>query len=284
MNNGLLYLGGLLTVILAALFGVPYFVDWNGYRGVFEEEASKVLSRDVRVGGAVNVRFLPTPYVRFEKVRIADPTGQTGEAFMRADSFTMRLAVAPLLRGALEANEIELSRPVLSLALDSEGSGNWASLQLKPAELPFIPQNVALHSVRFIDGAISLYGPDGQAITRVEKLNGELAAETLKGPFKFAGRATWSGEERDIKFSTASPDADGVIKLKTNLRGLVSANSYAFDGALANLSIKPRFTGEVTAKLGLPKLESAEGDAAASGHAGFRPQGADRRRYIGRDV
>ena len=85
MNNGLLYLGGLLAVILAALFGVPYFVDWNGYRGVFEEEASKVLSRDVRVGGAVNVRFLPTPYVRFEKVRIADPTGQTGEAFMRAD-------------------------------------------------------------------------------------------------------------------------------------------------------------------------------------------------------
>ena len=39
MNNGLLYLGGLLTVILAALFGVPYFVDWNGYRGVFDRFA-----------------------------------------------------------------------------------------------------------------------------------------------------------------------------------------------------------------------------------------------------
>ena len=264
MNNGLLYLGGLLTVVLAALFGVPYFVDWNGYRGVFEEEASKVLSRDVRVGGAVNVRFLPTPYVRFEKVRIADPTGQTGEAFMRADSFTMRLAVAPLLRGALEAKEIELSRPVLALAFDNDGSGNWASLQLKPAELPFIPQNVALHSVRFIDGAVSLYGPDGQPVTRIEKLNGELAAETLKGPFKFAGRATWSGEERDIKLVTASPDGDGTVKLKSNVRGLVSSNSYAFDGKLENLSSKPRFSGEVTAKLGLPKLENAPGDAAAS--------------------
>ncbi len=269
MNNGLLYIGGLLAVVLAALFGVPYFVDWNGYRGVFEEEASKVLGRDVRVGGAVNVRFLPTPYVRFEKVRIADPTGQTGEAFMRADSFTMRLAVAPLLRGALEANEIELSRPVLSLALDSEGSGNWASLQLKPAELPFIPQNVALHSVRFVDGAVSLYGPDGQAITRIENVNGELAAETLKGPFKFAGRGSWSGEERDIKFVTTSPDADGGIKLKSNLRGVLTANSYAFDGTLANLSGKPRFMGDVTAKLGLPKLESAEGEAAGSVLPGF---------------
>ena len=73
MNNALLYFGGLLVVVFAALFAVPLVVDWNGYRGVFEEEASKVLGRDVRVGGAVNVRFLPTPYVRFEKVRLADP-------------------------------------------------------------------------------------------------------------------------------------------------------------------------------------------------------------------
>ncbi len=269
MNNGLLYLGGLLTVVLAALFGVPYFVDWNGYRGAFEEEASKVLSRDVRVGGAVNVRFLPTPYVRFEKVRIADPTGQTGEAFMRAESFTMRLAVAPLLRGALEANEIELTRPVLSLALDSEGGGNWSSLQLKPAELPFIPQNVALHSVRFIDGAVSIYGPDGQAITRIEKLNGELAAETLKGPFKFAGRATWSGEVRDIKFTTSSPDANGAVKLKSNLRELTTANTYAFDGAVENISGKPRVTGDLTAKLGLPKLDGADAALAIEGMPGF---------------
>ncbi|MEQ1716394.1 MAG: AsmA family protein, partial [Hyphomicrobium sp.] len=111
MNNGLLYLGSLMAFVLAALFGVPYFIDWNGYRGVFEEEASKVLGRDVRVGGAVNVRFLPTPFVRFEKVRLSDVTGQTGEPFLRAESFTMRLAVSPLLRGAFEANEIELNKP-----------------------------------------------------------------------------------------------------------------------------------------------------------------------------
>ena len=61
MNNALLYIGGFFVVVLTALFAVPLFIDWNGYRGVFEEEASKVLGRDVRVGGEVNVRFLPTP-------------------------------------------------------------------------------------------------------------------------------------------------------------------------------------------------------------------------------
>ena len=101
MNNGLLFFAGLLVLVLSALFAVPSFVDWNGYRGVFEEEASKVLGRDVRVGGAVNLRFLPAPYVQFDKVRIANVTGQTGEPFVRADSFKMWLSASALLRGDL---------------------------------------------------------------------------------------------------------------------------------------------------------------------------------------
>ena len=56
MSNGLLYIAGLISLALAALFAVPYFVDWNGYRGVFEEEATRILGREVRVGGNVNVR------------------------------------------------------------------------------------------------------------------------------------------------------------------------------------------------------------------------------------
>ena len=125
MSNGLLYIAGLISLALAALFAVPYFVDWNGYRGVFEEEATRILGRDVRVGGDVNVRLLPAPYVSFEKLRIADPTGITGEPFFRADSFTMRLSVPPLLKGIIEANEIVLEKPVLRLAFDAEGGGNW---------------------------------------------------------------------------------------------------------------------------------------------------------------
>ncbi|MEQ1710277.1 MAG: AsmA family protein, partial [Hyphomicrobium sp.] len=133
MNHALLFIGGLLVAVLSALFAVPHFVDWNGYRGVFEEEASRVLGREVRVGGAVNVRLLPTPYVRFEKVRVADAgcatrafgtTCGTGEPFFRADAFTLRLSVPPLLRGVLEANEIDWKRPRLILSATAEGRGS----------------------------------------------------------------------------------------------------------------------------------------------------------------
>ena len=251
MNNALLYLGGLLAVVFAALFAVPHFVDWNGYRGVFEEEASKVLGRDVRVGGAVNVQFLPTPYVRFEKVRLADPTGQTGEPFVRADSFTMRLSGPALLRGVLEANEIELQRPVLTLALDGKGGGNWSSVEIKPGALPFVPQDVALHSVKIVDGAVALFNAESQAIGRAEAVNGEFSADALKGPFKFKGQANWSGEARDIKFATTVPEASGAFHVKASVRATKSASTYMLDGRVEDLSGTPHLTGELTGKLPL---------------------------------
>jgi uncharacterized protein involved in outer membrane biogenesis len=101
MNNALLYLGGILITALAVLFAAPRFVDWNSYRGIFEEEASRILGREVRVGGAVNVRLLPAPFVSFEKLRIADVGDGGGNSIIRVESFTMWLSVPPLLRGVL---------------------------------------------------------------------------------------------------------------------------------------------------------------------------------------
>ena len=263
MNNALLFIGGLLVVTLAALFAVPHFVDWNGYRGVFEEEASKVLGRDVRVGGDVNVRFLPTPYVRFEKVRLADPTGQTGEPFVRAESFTMRLSGPALLRGVLEANEIELDRPELTLALDNAGGGNWSTVQIKAGELPFVPQNVALHSVKIIDGAVAFYNAEAQQMARAEAIKGEFSAEALNGPFKFKGEALWGGEVRDIKFATTTPAAGGPFQLKATMRGTKSGTSYAIDTVVADLSSKPSIKGSLTGKIPLQALPTVTGEKPA---------------------
>lgn len=249
MNNGLLFLGGLLALVLGALFGVPYAVDWNGYRGVFEEEASKVLGRDVRVGGDVAVRFLPTPFVRFEKVRLADTMGQTGEPFLRAESFTMRLAISPLLRGEFEATDIELLEPVLSLVPDAGGGGNWASFELKPGALPFVPQNVMLHAVRLVDGIIAVHRPDGQDMTRIDGINGELSAETLKGPFRFKGTGVVAGATRDIKFATLVPEPSGAVRFKGSMHAEAGKNSYLFDGLIEDIATKPRVTGELTGKI-----------------------------------
>ncbi|WP_045837314.1 AsmA family protein [Hyphomicrobium sp. 99] len=256
MNNGLLYFGGLLVVVLAALFAVPNFVDWNGYRGVFEEEASKVLGRDVRVGGSVNLKLLPVPYVRFEKVRIANLTGQTGEPFVRAESFTMWLSGPALLRGVLEASQIELDKPVLTLVADDKGGGNWTNIELKPGDMPFVPHDVALRSVRLTDGAISIYNAAAERVASLDGIDGELSADGLKGPFRFKGLVSWAGADHDVKFATDIPEPDGTFALKVSARGDSSPTVYMLDGRVSDLSNKPIFKGKWTGKLAIPGSET----------------------------
>ena len=61
MSNFLVAIAVVLITVIGALFAVPYFVDWNGYRGAFEEEATRLLGREVRVGGAVNLHPAADP-------------------------------------------------------------------------------------------------------------------------------------------------------------------------------------------------------------------------------
>jgi uncharacterized protein involved in outer membrane biogenesis len=264
MSNGLLYIAGLVALALAALFAVPSFIDWNGYRGVFEEEATRILGREVRVGGNVNVRLLPAPFVRFDKLRIADTSTATGEPFFRADSFTMRLSVPPLLKGIIEANEIELKRPVLRLAVDSQGGGNWRSLSITPGTLPFVPADVTLQSVRIEDGVVALHGPKGIGFAELKGLNGELKAESIEGPFSFKGTAKWQDTDQELRFGTSPADLEGGIRFKATVRGAELGNTYTVDGRVTDLKGRPRIDGEVTAKL---ELDASQMPQTAAGQA-----------------
>lgn len=264
MNNALTVIGALLIAALAALFAVPYFIDWNGYRGVFEEEASRVLGRDVRVGGKVNVRLLPSPYVRFEKVRIADTTGLTGEPIFRADNFTMWLSVPPLLKGVLEAKQVELKRPVLSLAVDAAGKGNWSSLRLTTGSLPFVPANVTLQAMRITEGVISIQRANGGGLAELADIEGELESDALQGPYRFKGTANWHGAAREIRLATAAPDADGTLRFKSVVRVPATANTYTLEGRVSDLQERPRVEADLGAKIGI----ALGGDAASKAEPG----------------
>jgi uncharacterized protein involved in outer membrane biogenesis len=265
MNNALLYLGGILITVLAILFAVPRFVDWNSYRGIFEEEATRILGREVRVGGAVNVRLLPAPYVSFERLRIADVGDDGGNSIIRVESFTMWLSVPPLLRGVLEAHRVELRRPVVNLATNAEGSGNWRTLALTPGSLSFVPKDVALQSVQIHDGAVVFSAQEHGELTRFDDINGELNAEALEGPFKFKGRVNWGGAPRQVKIATAKLDPNGELRFKAAVDVTGSSNSYMLDGRLSDLKDKPTLDGDLTAKLVLTPGEPADdtGEALA---------------------
>ncbi|MBO0765261.1 MAG: AsmA family protein, partial [Hyphomicrobiaceae bacterium] len=249
MNNLLIAIAVFVITVVGALFAVPYFIDWNSYRSAFEEEARNVIGREVQVDGDVTLNLLPTPYLRVEKVRIADTSATLTEHFFKAESLSMKLSIAPLLRGVVEANEIEFQRPVLRVALDAAGGWNWQGFAQALRSTGYMPANVTLTSLKVVDGVLALHGPDGVERTRLDGVNGELSAPALDGPYTFRGTFTSAGATREVRIGTGVPEADGKVPLRVSLRLLDTGASYVLDARAVDLMSKTRIEGDLTARL-----------------------------------
>ena len=274
MNSFLLFLGGLVVLALSALFAAPYFVDWNDYRDVFEAQASKLIGRNVDVGGDVSLTLLPAPVLRFETINVADAEGKFETPLAAARSFTVWLSVPPLLRGTIEARSVEIDQPVLNLRIAKDGSGNWSNIGGEAADLPFIPKEVALSSVEVSGATINLWRGDKKEPTSfVDNLNGELTARSLQGPYKFIGDYSQGDKRREVRFSTGRKEENGDFRLNASIRSPEVKETYSIDGNVRGFGAAPVFKGKFLARLAdieaTAEGEDAKKDSQEQGAAPF---------------
>lgn len=262
MTRTLLILGTLLAAILIALFAVPAVIDWNNYRNSFEQQASRLLGREVRVGGNVTLRLLPAPYVSVENVRIADASGRFNTALLRVKTFTLWLSITPLLSGTIEARQIELEDPEIRLSVGPDGRGNWVGLGAGDAALPFGPKDVAFNAIDIRNGRIAFYSAKDEELLRLDEVTGELSAPALTGPYRFHGDVKIQGAPRTVRVSTGPLNDPAGIRVKSTVEIPDSPDSYSFDGLVTGIEQTPRLEGAVEARIAY--LDVPKTDAGAS--------------------
>lgn len=265
MRRALVFLGVLVALLLGTSFVAPIMIDWDRYRGAIEEEASRLAGREVRIGGRVNVRLLPVPYVHIERLRVADTTAAIGEPLFKAESLTMWLALSPLLGGSIEARRVELSGPVINLVLDENGSGNWTSIA-RPSDAAATPARIAMEDIRIADGSLVIRAPGGAVRTQFSQVAGTISAAALEGPYRVAltyaengpaGAApTGDKEQRELRLSTARQDPDGSIRFKGSVRTTDRNQSWAIDGTAHDILSRVRVDGSLTARIPYTKPDA----------------------------
>ena len=107
----------LILALVAALVG-PHFVDWTQYRATFEREATRLAGQPVRIGGAIDVRLLPTPSLQLGRVEI----GSAAQPQAKVQEIYAELALGALMRGNVRAAELRIASPEVSLSLAANGS------------------------------------------------------------------------------------------------------------------------------------------------------------------
>jgi len=275
MRRVLLILGVLVVAVLAGLFIVPATIDWDRYRGSIEEEASRLAGREVRIGGRINVRLLPVPYIHIERLRVADTTAAIGEPLFKAEAVTVLLALSPLLSGTIEARRVDLDEPVLNLVLDENGSGNWASLAGSGGEAG-LPGRVSFEDIGISNGALVIREARGSVKSEFRKITGTISASALEGPYRISlnyapaprpaadGRAAQAAPElRELRLSTARRDPDGGVRFKGTVRVPARGQNWAIDAMAHDLLGRVRVEGNLTARTPFVRTDPAARGGAA---------------------
>ncbi|MGK2922429.1 MAG: AsmA family protein [Methyloceanibacter sp.] len=248
MNSLLLTLTALLILVLSALFAAPLFIDWNDYRPAFEEQASKLLGREVKVGGEVHLIVLPAPQLKFDDIRVANEDGSLEKPFLEAKSLEAKIDVGSLLTGAVEAHQLTIVDPILRLELKAGGTGNWGDVGRPGVPVPFAPKDVLLDSVRVSGGTIEIV-KDGVLKFVFNDIDGEASATSLSGPYKVSAEYDYEGRRQSIRFSTGAMDQMGQFRLKAALRDPDRSTTYQFDGAVTGLGATPAYDGTVLMRM-----------------------------------
>ncbi len=251
------FLGSLLVIALLAALFAPPFIDWNQYKSRFENEASRVLGMPVIVDGDASVRLLPLPSFTFTDMKM----GQTsdGVPLLKAESFTMNVELAPLMKGEVVIVDVQLQKPVFDARLDKNGNIEWPQIKQR-ARIDINRDDVALENVGIEGGVVRFRDERFNREFLVRNINANASARTLAGPWRAQGTLTYKNEKARMRLSTGRwQESQSVsIKLFTELQS--QPYDLFFDGPLKVVDGVPGISGIVTVKPMTP--QSAE-DAIA---------------------
>src|SRR4051812_23915282 len=174
----------IILALVAALVG-PHFVDWTQYRASFESEATRLVGTPVRIGGAIDVRILPTPSVSLRRVEI----GSAAQPQAKVREIYAELALGALMRGSVRASELRVAGTEIALNLASNGR-----VDLPPVRLGFDPDQFVIDKIAIEDAGIALRDAASGANLALEGFwfRGDL--RSLLGPAKGEGGFTAAGE------------------------------------------------------------------------------------------
>lgn len=196
---------GLVTLLVLLLGGawlVPPWLDWSRYRDDVAALASDVLGHAVRIDGAITLRILPQPLLVAERISVADGAGADGTS-ITASQLRLRVALAPLLAGRVDARELVLRGADIRLP--------WP---LDPSALALrTPSWLSALSARIEGGRLRV----GEVV--VTGLEATLATNDVSGSFHSAGRAQGGGRDWVFTARVSRPGGDGAVGLDMTLDG-----------------------------------------------------------------
>lgn len=301
----------LLILIAAAVLIGPSLVDWNKYKPQIIEQAKSAAGYDVAIDGDISLSVLPVPQLKIEGLKVGAPRGsQPNLLTMKQANVSVNLF--PLISGEISIDTVRLVNPDIRLEKLADGSNSWMSDKLladqsdtsrsdnPAAKNERTDQKIVLNKLVIQDGRVSYLDRATGKEQVAEKINLDIKADTLSGPFAIGGKLTYGGKivevdaktERmggtkrempvDIQLSLPESNANAAFKgvVATDPMELQGKMELSTDNLASILSLtggegapafarKLSFSGLVTAteqQVSSQEIDIAFGDAKGKGN------------------
>lgn len=236
MQHTLLGLGIALILALVTALAGPLFVDWARYRMTFEAEASRMAGQPVRIGGAIDVRILPTPTIVLRDVEV----GSRAAPVFGAQVARAELALSALMKGEWRAALLTLEAPDLTLGLDATGR-----IVTRNAAPGVDLDRISIDRIAVTGGNVAFEDSTSGARLALEKLSFTGEIRSLAGAVKGDGDFALAGRAYKYRVATGR-NADGGLRLHFNLDPVDRPLAFETDGLVTLDEGKPRYEGTLS--------------------------------------
>jgi AsmA protein len=252
-----LAIAAVLAAGIAALIVASRLIPPDRVRQAVLTEIRAATGLEPAIRGDAAVSLFPSAMVSFADVTLAD---EHGAPALAADRLTAKLPLLPLLIGRIEPDDLALTRPRITIAVEPDGRSNWSGLMatlartLKPRSQQGEPM-MSLSELRMIGGTITVIEAARGISEELSGVDLSFAWPSIARSFGATGRFTWRGEVFDASANASdllaalSGDRSGL-----KLRVAGSPFKLAFDGAMSQ---KPSFKMEGTLALDGKSLHEA---------------------------
>ncbi len=242
-------LGLIIALLAAAMFVVPKTVDWNAYRPEIANAVYQLTGYEVAINGDMNFVMLPKPALTVTDVTLK--VANVEQELIRLQKLAFRIALAPLLTGRLQFEQLRLVAPELQIIEDAEGRSNW-QIAREPGAADRRDINfskwVLLDDIAVENGTLIYHDLGRDHKVRFEKINLTATAASMTGPFAASGKFVLADRPLNFDLRTGRRSAEGRIPLRRLLLSLPDASgTLRISGSLSDLGPDGTLRGRLSA-------------------------------------
>ncbi len=237
----------LVGVVVGVVVALPRLVTWDDYRDQVTEQAEAITGQTVKIGGRIDLKFLPEPTLTLAQATLSSPSDAAGGRSLAVDRLDLRLKPLPLLGGRMEIDAVRLVRPVLQVTAPR---ANPASALLLAGGGMMLPLGEGGPSrLTVVDGRAIVRGTEHGTEHAVEGINFEVGAAGPKGPYTVDGEFAIADQTIGVSahLGQLEPDAWSTLQLVLTAPGAGRGPTIlSFRGLTWSDLAAPRLRGDVS--------------------------------------